>query len=40
MLTSYEYTSQDPLGKIMDTVNCPVEKREALYAALRRVKRG
>ncbi len=40
VLTSYEYTSQDPLGRIMDTVNCPAEKREALYAALRRVKRG
>ncbi len=40
MLTSYEYTAQDPLSLILDRAGCPEVHRQPLYAAMRRVRKG
>lgn len=40
VLSSYEYTAQDTVARIMDMTGCPEEKRAALYELMRTVKRA
>lgn len=39
MLTSYEYTAQDTIEKILDTANCTADTKEELYGRLRTVEK-
>ncbi len=39
ILSSYEYTAQDPLQKIFDQLSLPEDPRKELYAALRSVRK-
>ncbi|MBE6861495.1 MAG: hypothetical protein E7497_01155 [Ruminococcus sp.] len=39
ILSSYEYTAQDTIEKILDQEKCPVEAREKLYAQLGAVRK-
>lgn len=39
MLTSYEYTAQDTIGKILEAVGCAGTVREELYGRLRTVEK-
>jgi len=40
VLTSYEYTAQDKLGKVLDLAGCPADCRSSLYAEMRQIKRA
>ena len=39
ILTSYEYTSQDTIGLILEQVNCKESDRETLFSRMRNVKK-
>lgn len=39
VLTSYEYTSQDTIGMILEQVNCAETDREIFYSRMRNVKK-
>lgn len=39
VLTSYEYTAQDTIGQLLAQHDCPEERRQVLYSALRQVRK-
>lgn len=39
LLTSYEYTSQDTIGLILEQLNCAEADRKKLYDRMRKVKK-
>ena len=39
MLTSYEYTAQDTIEKILDDAKCTADVKEELYGRLRKIEK-